>query len=76
MMFMIEYFAWVARVSLRLAWLALFVLPGLGLMYAHAGVQRLAGQRVRPLPTLVYRFFGFLVAITAIYGLAATGAYS
>jgi hypothetical protein len=45
-------------------------------MYAHAGVQRLAGQRVRPLPTLVYRFFGFLVAITAIYGLAATGAYS
>jgi len=73
---MIEYLAWVARISLRLAWLALFVLPGLALMHIHVGIQRLAGQRARPLPALVYRASGFLIAITAIYGLAASGAYS
>jgi hypothetical protein len=73
---MIEYFAWVARTSVRLAWLALFVLPGVALMYAHVGIQRLAGQRVRPLPTLVYRSSGFLVAIITLYAVAAMGAYS
>jgi hypothetical protein len=73
---MIEYFAWVARVSLRLAWLALFVLPGVALMYVHAGIQRLAGQRVRPLPALVYRASGFLVALITLYAVAAMSAYS
>jgi hypothetical protein len=72
----IEYFAWVARISLQLAWLAMFVLPGLALMHVHVGVQRLAGQRAQPLPVFVYRGGGFLLAITAIYGIAATGAYS
>jgi hypothetical protein len=75
-MFVIEYFAWIARSSLRIAWFAFFVLPGLILMYLHVGIQRLAGQRARPLPPFVYRMGGFLLAITAIYGVAATGAYS
>lgn len=73
---MIEYLAWAARISLRLAWLGMFVLPGTVLMYAHVGIQRLAGQRVRPFPAFVYRVGGFFLAITAVYGLAATGAYS
>jgi len=74
--FIVDYFAWIARISLRITWLALFVLPGLLLMYLHVGIQRLAGQRARPLSPFIYRAGGFLVAITALYGVAATGAYS
>jgi len=73
---MLEYFAWVARASLRIAWLVLFVLPGLLLMYVHLGIQRLAGQRARPLPTSMYRAGGFLLAIIGLYGFAAMGAYN